>query len=120
MSQLDIVKNYFELLATKDVERLPAMVADDATFKGPFFTASGREEFVAGMQRWMQVPKVFHMEQQFIADDETCSIFTVDLTGPNGDIVSVAMADWITLRDGKVAKERVYFDPREWAKAIGK
>jgi len=120
MNQLDIVNGYLALLTTQDVDQLHKMLTEDATFAGPFFNASGREEFVAGMQRWMQVPKVIHMEQQFAAGDEMCSLFTIDLTAPAGNKVRVAMADWITVRNGKVAKERVYFDPREWAKAIGK
>ena len=118
MDALHIVNKYFDILATKTGEGLESLVTDDVTFAGPFFQATGSTQFVGGMQKWVQVPKTYRMQKQFVAGNDTCSIYTVEVVSPSGKKVSVDMADWIELRDDKIAKERVYFDPREWAKAM--
>lgn len=120
MNALTTITNFFDILAKKSSGELTALTTDDVTFTGPFFTANGQQEFVNGMERWMQVPKVYNMRYQFVDGAHTCSIYTVTLTSPSGQQIPVEMADWIELRDGKIANERVYFDPREWATAIGR
>ena len=120
MNALDAVNTYFAILANKTGEGLVELVTDDVTFEGPFFQATGASEFLQGMKKWLQVPKTYHIQRQFVAENETCSIYSVEVVSPAGEKIRIEMADWIELRDGKVAKERVYFDPREWAQALGR
>jgi hypothetical protein len=38
---------------------------------------------------------------------------------PAGYEVTMAMADWIEVARGKIAAQRIYFDPREFAQSFG-
>ena len=120
MNTLRIVNTYFDCLSNKNDEEIAEMVTDDVTFEGPFFKANGKEAFVRGMQQWSQLPKTYAIKKQIVQDNETCSLYEVTVTSPKGITLTIPMTDWITLRDGKIAKEEVFFDPTEWAKAIGK
>jgi ketosteroid isomerase-like protein len=108
------------MLANKTGEGLAELVTDDVTFEGPLFQATCATEFLQGMKKWIQVPKTYHIHKQFVTENETCSIYSVEVVSPAGEQIRIEMADWIELRDGKVARERVYFDPREWAQALGR
>ena len=120
MNALEVVNAYFASLATKNGEGLAELVTGDVTFEGPFFQARGATEFLHGMEKWIQVPKTYHIQKQFVAENDICSIYSVEVVSPAGEKIRIEMADWIELREGKVARERVYFDPREWAQAIGR
>jgi ketosteroid isomerase-like protein len=120
MNALEAVSTYLAILADKTGEGLAELVTDDVTFEGPFFQATGATAFLQGMQKWIQVPKTYHIHKQFVVGNETCSIYRVDVVSPAGETIRIEMADWIELRAGKVARERVYFDPREWAQALGR
>jgi len=56
---------------------------------------------------------------QFENGDEVCSIYELDLRKPNGEIFTSTMADWVTVRDGRLAEQRIYYDPREFEQAYG-
>jgi ketosteroid isomerase-like protein len=56
--------------------------------------------------------------QQFEQGDEVCSIYELDLRKPNGEIFTTMMADWVTVRNGRMAEQRIYYHPREFEKAL--
>ncbi len=41
------------------------------------------------------------------------------LATPAGGTLTLAFADWIRITGGKVAEQKLYYDPREFAKAFG-
>lgn len=120
MNTLDIVNDYFSLLEGKSNKNLHDMVSDDITFEGPFFKANGKEAFVNGMHQWIQLPKTYAMKKQITEGNETCSLYDVTVTSPKGITLTIPMSDWITIENGKIIQEQVFFDPTEWAKAMGK
>lgn len=117
---VETLKAYFDVLSSKQGEGLADLVTDDVKFAGPFFQADGSEAFLRGMQQWIGLKKTYTMQRQLINGDETCSLYQVIVTSPKGVTVTISMSDWIELRAGKIAREQVFFDPTEWAKAIGK
>ncbi len=119
MNPLDVVNKYFNTISKTDGADLPEMVHENVTFSGPFFQANGAQEFITGMQRWIQVKKNYRVIKQFVEGNDVFSVHAVDITTPNGGTVTLDMAEWIEVQDGKIVKERVFFDPREYAKAFG-
>jgi ketosteroid isomerase-like protein len=65
----------------------------------------------------------FHLQtrllRQFEAGEDVCSIYEMDLPTPAGDTLTVEMADWIQVKDGRIRHQRIYYDPREFADALG-
>ena len=43
----------------------------------------------------------------------------MDVRTPAGDTLTLKMADWITVTDGKISAQATYYDPRELAQAFG-
>jgi len=43
----------------------------------------------------------------------------MDLRTPDGGSLTVEMADWVTVTDGKISSQRIYYDPHEFAEAFG-
>ena len=41
------------------------------------------------------------------------------MSTPAGGSISVTIADWIRVEKGKIASQRIYFDPRAFADAFG-
>lgn len=119
MNAIDIVNNYFDILENKKGEGLADVITEDVTFDGIFVKASGRQDFVNKFQSWVQLKKKYHTIKQFVDGNQVCSIQEIDITTPTGAKTKMELADWIELRDGKIANERVYFDPREFGKAMG-
>ncbi len=120
MNTLDIVNNYFDSLSNKQGEGITDMVTEDVTFTGPFFKANGKDEFITGIQKWIQLKKSYAMKKQLVSDNDTCSLYEVTVTSPTGVTLTIRMTDWITIRDGKIVGEQVFFDPTEWVKAMRK
>jgi ketosteroid isomerase-like protein len=58
------------------------------------------------------------MLRQFENGNAVCSIYELRMATPAGGELTMTMADWIDVADGKVAAQRIYFDPREFAQAF--
>jgi len=65
----------------------------------------------------------FHREttmlRQFEEEDSVCSIYELRMATPADGELTMTIADWIKVADGKIAAQRIYFDPREFAQAFG-
>ena len=48
------------------------------------------------------------MKKQLVQDNDTYSLYEVTVTSPKGITLTIPMTDWITIRDGKIAKEQVF------------
>jgi hypothetical protein len=59
------------------------------------------------------------MLRQFENGSEVCSIYEVELGTPSGGSFSVMIADWISLTSDRIVAQKIYYDPREFAKAFG-
>ncbi|HEX2099354.1 MAG TPA: nuclear transport factor 2 family protein, partial [Candidatus Synoicihabitans sp.] len=61
----------------------------------------------------------YQFHQQFEADNEVCSIYDMTVRTPTGDTLTITMVDWLKLKDGRIAEQRLYYDPRGFAAAFG-
>jgi hypothetical protein len=43
----------------------------------------------------------------------------MDIATPDRGTMTIELTDRIQIADGKVAKQKIYYDPREFAKAFG-
>ncbi len=117
MNALEVINKYYSILADKQGEGLEEVVADDIVFDDPMTKARGKEEFVHYTKKWAQNKITFKMIKQFVDKDDVCSLYTMDVPTPAGTL-SMDVADFIQVRDGKITKEKVYFDPRSLEKAF--
>jgi ketosteroid isomerase-like protein len=115
----DVVNRFYQATSARRAQDLPALVADDVTFVGPLMRATGSHEFVAMNEQLLGFHAGTRMLRQFENGDDVCSIYELDMSTPAGGSLSITMADWIRVADGKIASQRIYFDPRAFADAFG-
>ncbi len=119
MKVIDVVNGFYAITNEGRAEDLPSIVAEDVTFVGPLMRADGAEAYVAMNQQLLGFHQETRMLQQFGDGDHACSIYELDMSTPAGGTLTLTMADWIRVRDGKIAEQRIYFDPRAFAEAFG-
>jgi len=115
----DVVDRFYEATNARRTQDLPALVADDVTFVGPLMQATGAQEYVAMNEQLLGFHAGTRMLRQFESDEDVCSIYELDMSTSAGGSISVTIADWIRVADGKIASQRIYFDPRAFADAFG-
>ena len=118
---LDTV-NHFYALSNQQAAGLPAMralISDDITLEGPLNRTSSADAYVAVLEQLLPAHVEYRIHKQFEADDQVCSIYDLLLRAPAGQTIAVPMVDWITLRDGRIAEQKLYYDPRELMQAFG-
>ena len=49
----------------------------------------------------------------------SAQIYDLLIKSPSGKTVSITMADWIRVSNGKIAEQKLYYDPRDFMKAFG-
>jgi ketosteroid isomerase-like protein len=120
-SPLDIVNRYLTLTsaATADLRLAADLLADDVVFTGPLMRTSGKEAYVALLQRFLPAHVSTRVLRQFADGDEVCSIDELTVRTPAGGTVTLAMAEWFTLRDERISEHTLYYDPRDFAAAFG-
>lgn len=124
-SPLEIVNEFFSLTEPhgRHVPELlgpiSALLTEDFVFNGPLMNTRGREQYVGLLGQFLAVHEGYRFHQQFVNGNEVCSIYDMTVRTPDGKTLTLALADWLTLRDGKIASQRLYYDPRGFAAAFG-
>ena len=117
---LQVVEQFYDVTNhRKDVAGLRPLVTDDILFSGPLSQTSGAEAYMALNEQLLSFHQETRVLAQFEAGSDVCTIYELDLKTPAGETITVPMADWIRVSNGRVAEQRIYYDPREFAKAFG-
>jgi ketosteroid isomerase-like protein len=110
LTATDIVDRYFRALGARDFTAARAFLADDLRFEGPIDRFDRADDFmkeISGL--YGMVKNVDH--QAKIADGNEVAVFYI-LDTP---VAKAPVAEWHTVRAGKIAHIRAYFDARPFA-----
>ena len=120
-SPLDTVNLYLDLTssAAADLPRAAELLSDDVVFTGPLMSTTGKDAYVALLEQFLPAHVSTRILRQFADGDEVCSIDELTVRTPSGDTVTLSMAEWFTLRDGRIAEHTLFYDPRDFAAAFG-
>lgn len=97
-----------------------SLLADDFKFIGPVDQTNGIEAFMKLNQSFFPMVTGMRMLKQFENGEDVCSIYEIDYKPPNGNVLTLKIADWVVVKNGKVVEERLYYDAREYAAAVGR
>lgn len=96
-----------------------ALLAEDFKFIGPVDQTTGIDAFMKLNQSFFPMVTGMRMLKQFENGDDVCSIYEIDVKPPTGEVLTIKVADWVLVRNGKLLEERLYYDAREYAAALG-
>jgi ketosteroid isomerase-like protein len=125
MKSLEVVNRFYELTEPKGrnaselLGPIGEALTDDFKFTGPLMRTEGRAQYVGLLGQFLQAHVAYAFHKQFEADDEVCSIYDMTVRTPSGGMLTVTMVDWLKLQDGRIAEQRLYYDPRAFAAAFG-
>jgi ketosteroid isomerase-like protein len=116
---LAVVNRFYEATNNRRIDEIAGLVSDEVTFDGPLMQARGAREYLAMNEQLLGFHHETKMLRQFEDGDDVCSIYELTMATPAGDEQVLTLADWIEVADGKIASQRIYFDPRKFAQAFG-
>ncbi|MFF4327320.1 nuclear transport factor 2 family protein [Streptomyces sp. NPDC001591] len=107
-SARELAGAYFTAWEAGDFETMRGLLAEDVDFVGPLGTAQGTEEALAGLRGLGQVLEKIDVRVRVAEGDEVITWFDLHTS-----IAPPApTANWMRVRDGRIARIRVTFDPR--------
>jgi hypothetical protein len=106
-------QTYFAAWADKDFDRLRSVLSDDATFRGPLGKADSGDDCLEGLRRMAEMITKLNVLKSFVNGPDVVTWFDLYVS----DEIPIPTANWMHVEDGKIARIRVTFDPREILKA---
>jgi ketosteroid isomerase-like protein len=115
----EAVNHFYDVCNNRQGEGMGGLLAENIMFQGPIMQLSGADQYIAAVSPLLKFHKGMRMLKQFEDGDHVCSIYEMTLGTPAGGTLTLAFADWIRITEGKVAEQKLYYDPREFARAFG-
>jgi len=110
----DVVVAYNRALGAGDFDAARGFLADDLHFEGPIDRFEKADDFIASIRQLHQIVQgVEH--QATIADGDQVALFYILGT----KVAKAPVAEWYTVRDGRIVNLRAYFDARPFAPSAG-
>ena len=109
MSAAEIFRTYLERFTSGDTAGAAELLTDDFRFHGPFLQSEGKAAFLEGSAQLGPIMRGAEIHRQWQDGDEVCSIYDFKIETPAGE-GSIPMAEWNSIRDGKLASGRLIFD----------
>ena len=114
----DAVNRFYDVCNNRQGEGLEGLILGDVEFEGPLMKLRGAHEYLSTVGPFLKFHKGMRMLRQFEEGDHVCSIYEMTLSTPTGGTLTLGFADWIRVEGGLVAEQKLYYDPREFAKAF--
>lgn len=104
-----VAETYFSAWQDGDFDTLRSILADGTTFRGPLGSANSGDECVAGLRGMAQMMTEIKILKMFVDGPDVLTWFDLHThTAP-----PAPTANWMHIEDGRIARIRVTFDPRE-------
>ena len=107
-SPAEIVERYFDAWTSKDFETARNLLHDDLSFTGPFETVDRADALLQSLRGLSQFVTGAERRGMLEQGNEVAVIYDLH-TVP---VESSAVAEWYTIRDGKIASIQAFFDAR--------
>lgn len=101
-----IASAFTEAWTSKDLERAATYVAGDAVFDGPLGHAEGKREYMEGISRLANIVTGLNILAAF--GNNSQALIMYELTTEQYGVLTCAKL--FTIRDGKIAQDRLTFD----------
>lgn len=117
---MSIVNEFLDLTNNKhDVAGAVELMASDIHFVGPVMELNGAQEYKRILERFLSVHVGWKKLAEFENRSDACVIAEIYIKTPAGSTITLKIAEWFIVRDGKISEHRIYYDPREFMTAFG-
>jgi ketosteroid isomerase-like protein len=106
----DVVERYAAALAAGDFATARSLLADDLHFLGPIDEFSRADDYLASLRQLFGMVRGVEDQATVAQDAEVVRFYVLDTP-----VARAPVAEWYTVRDGRIAELRAYFDARPFA-----
>ena len=110
----DVVRQYGAAVAAGDFSAARAFLADNLRFEGPIDQFERADDYIKAISGLHAIVKGIEPKAT-VADGENVAVFYVLQTV----LANAPVAEWYTVRQGKIVHVRTYFDARPFAAQRG-
>jgi ketosteroid isomerase-like protein len=107
-----VVEQYHGAFATGDAHAARSLLADDLQFKGPIEEFDNADDYMQSVGRLAQIVTGTDVKKVVADGDDVVTIYDLHTNTPAG---TSNVAEWATVKNGKIAEMRVFFDARPFA-----
>lgn len=111
LSATEIVDRYFRALGARDFRAARAFLSDDLQFEGPIDRFERADDFMKEISGLYGMVKGVDHHARIADGDEVAVFYVLDTA-----LAKAPVAEWHTVRTGKIARIRAYFDARPFAR----
>ncbi len=108
MTPEQVADAYFDAWRANEVEHVRPLLSDDIDFVGALGAAQGIEQALAGLRGMFAMTRVVEVVRRWVDGEDVITWF--ELT--TADAGPIAIVNWSHVRDGRIERIRVTFDPR--------
>ncbi len=106
-----VVKAFYASLQNRDFVALRALLHEDLDFEGPLDRSVGADTFVAKLAKLSRLSDGLRTKHLFVDGHRACCVYEWVTATPVGDS---PVAEYLEVRDGRIASLRAHDDSRPW------
>lgn len=112
MSNVEMIRRYFKKFFSGKARHSEVrdLLTDDFCFRDPLMSADSANDYVQKLINLGDELELHAEVRRLVSDGEEVAAL-VDFQGPAG---MVTYSQWFTIRDGKIARLEVTYDPRSF------
>jgi ketosteroid isomerase-like protein len=121
MTTADIVRNFYESLASK-TDAWQQDLAEDVVFADASqkLRAEGREAFIQSFTGFLRAVDHVRLDQLIVDGNDAAAVVSYDYVSPSGGKLHQDDAEVWKIVDGKIAALTIYFDITEFRTFMGR
>lgn len=109
----EVVSRYFAALASRDFELMRSLLADeDFRSRSPLSSYQDADAYIANISRVGLILERLQTRKIFVDGADVCTI--LDFQFRISELQTVAVAQWSTVRGGKIVSIETIFDASEY------
>jgi ketosteroid isomerase-like protein len=108
----NVVERYHGAFGSGDVQAARSLLADDLHFKGPIEEFRNADDYMKSVGKLAQIVTGSDVKKVVAEGDDVVTIYDLHTNTPAG---TSNIAEWATVKNGKIAEMRVFFDARPFA-----
>jgi ketosteroid isomerase-like protein len=113
---MSVVERYKQAFGSGDVGEARALLADNLHFVGPIDEFHSADEYLQSLAKLGQIVTGTDVKKVLADEDDVVTIYDLHTNTPAG---TSAVAEWATVKGGRIVELRVYFDARPFAAMFG-
>jgi ketosteroid isomerase-like protein len=114
-SPAEIAEQYFNAWTSKDFDAARSLLADDLSFTGPLETLDNADALVESLRGLAQIVTGADRRGLLADGEQVCVVYDLHTT----PVPTSPVAEWYTVRDGKIVSMQAFFDARPFAAMFG-